>query len=142
MNAIARKEPRRPHVERPPRIVVDFAYVPEHQLQIHERLDDWRRWCRMRPMKDATPMFRLHKSDEWERPEYGATTASPVDRDAALRIAREVPQLPEKHRHAIQWFYLQNGRNPRGKAQELAKSLQGLADLVIDARQMLLNRGA
>lgn len=135
MTSIARQPPR------PPREFVDFSSVPPHQYEIHERLEDWRRWCRMRPNAVATPMFRLHKSDEWERPTYGATTTTSIDRDAALRIAKLVPRLPEKHRMAIQWFYIQNGRNPRAKAQELAQSLRGLADLVIDARQMILNLG-
>lgn len=122
---------------------VDFAPVPPSQWAMHDRLENWAKWCYGRTARDSdtSPMFTLHRSDAWEDREYGAATVVPINKFDAADIAEGVAVLPEKHRKAIQWRYLMDCKNPKGKAQELAVSLQGLADLVRDARQILINRG-
>lgn len=122
---------------------VDFAAVPPSQWEMHDRLENWAKWCYGRTPRDSdtSPMFNLHRSDAWEDREYGAATVVPIDKFDAADIAKGVAQLPEKHRKAIQWRYLMGCKNVKGKAQELAVSFQGLADLVKDGRQMLINKG-
>lgn len=131
-----RREPR------PPREFVDFASVPEHQWPMHDRLENWARAQRGgdKQSGSAAPIFKLHKSDEWHSREYGAETALSVDRSDAVLVAKGVIALPEKHRAALQWYYIRHGSNPMGKRAELGVTLRDLAQLVIDARQMLINR--
>lgn len=131
-----RREPK------PPRLRVDFASVPPSQWQIHDRLTNWARWCRGRQGQfgDAgSPMFELFKSDNWGRA-YGEETSLPIDSMDAQRVAKGVYALPYKHRKAIHWCYIKP-RDAMRKARELAVSLEGLAELVREARTMLVNRG-
>jgi hypothetical protein len=62
-----------------------------------------------------------------------------VDTLAALAVQRAFVGLPEKHRWALAWCYcypfIAPGRVQRG----LAVTRGGLADLVIDARQIVCN---
>lgn len=84
-------------------------------------------------------MFNLYRSDNWGRA-YGEETSIPIDSMDAQRVAKGVYALPYKHRKAIHWSYLRP-RDPMTKARELAVSLEGLAQLVRDARTMLVNTG-
>lgn len=120
----------------------DYSHVPPSQWKMHDRLENWARWARGRPGQDCTPMFRLHRTDSWQDREYGALTVVPVDKDDAVKIAKAVAALPDKHRRAVQWQYLQNARSATAKARELGLSHQGLADMVQAGRQMLINRRA
>lgn len=134
-----RDEPQRP--ERASRHV-DFASVPPSQWAMHDRLINWSRWARggsgeSARAEPATPMFRLFRSSEAKRA-YGEETTVPVDKDDAIRVAKAVGHLPPQKRYAIHWCYLQNGRHPAGKARDLGLELQQLADLVRDARAMLM----
>jgi DNA-directed RNA polymerase specialized sigma24 family protein len=127
-----------------PRPYVDFARVPIAQWHIHDRLENWARWCRggsgqAARMERCAPMFTLYRSAPAAR-RYGEETAVPVDKLDAQAVAKAVALLPSKHRRAIHWHYL-NGRNPSAAARELGVSLQGLCDLVSNGRQMLVNRG-
>lgn len=125
---------------------VDFSLVPPSQWHMHDRLENWARWVRGRDNqagKTDSPMFRFHKSDEWDRRTYGALTELAVDKDDAVRIAKGIgnPTFPDKQRRALNWYYLERARRPIFKARELAVSVQGLADLVKEGRFMLMNRG-
>jgi DNA-directed RNA polymerase specialized sigma24 family protein len=127
--------------ERPKREFVDFSSVPVSQWRIHDRLENWARWARgsQRQSGTGSPMFSLYRSSDAKRA-YGEDTSIPVDPIDAQAVAKGVAALPDKHRRAIHWNYL-HPRNPSGAARELGVSLQGLADLVRNGRQMLLNRG-
>jgi hypothetical protein len=121
---------------------VDFSHVEAGHWGMHQRLENWARWCRGTQRQIGTPgspMFGLYRSSDARR-EYGAETRVPVDRNDAQRVAKGVVHLPDKHRRAIQWAYL-HPRNPRGAAQALGVTLEGLRDLVRDGRQMLINLG-
>ena len=126
-------------VRRVQRTFVDFASVPEHQWAIDKRLKNWALAQNDRLHEKAAPMFVLYKSSDAKR-EYGAPTSVPADRSDAHVINTAMAFLPEKHRLALAWYYVKNGRNPIGKASELGFTPQGLADCVIDARQMLIVR--
>jgi DNA-directed RNA polymerase specialized sigma24 family protein len=64
-----------------------------------------------------------------------------VDGMDAQRIAKAVGHLPEPHRKALHWSYIRPV-NPRRAASDLGTTLDGLALLVRDGRQMLVNREA
>jgi DNA-directed RNA polymerase specialized sigma24 family protein len=122
---------------------VDFSSVPPSHWPIHDRLENWARWCRGSQRQTGSagsPMFSLYRSTDAKRV-YGEETAVPIDRMDATRIAKAVAVLPDKHRRALNWCYL-HPRNPGGMARELGVQLEGLAHLVRDGRQMLINRGA
>lgn len=117
---------------------VDFFAVSDHHLAIHERLENWARWVRVRPHGwQVSPMFAQYRSKawQWERPELKPQTNMPE----AVEMEKAVSLLPEKHRSAIRWCYVLAG-SPAGMARQLAVTKQGLQDLVSAGRTMLVNR--
>lgn len=127
---------------REPRSFVDFATVPPSQWKMHDRLENWARASRGgdKQSGDAAPMFALYRSNIDRGRQYGAETVVPVDRSDAIKIAKGIAFLPDKHRRSLQWYYV-HPRNPSAAARSLGLTLQGLAQMVIDARYMLINRG-
>jgi hypothetical protein len=127
-----------PHMQKE---YVDFAAVPPSQWSMHDRLENWARWCRGSQRQVGgcgSPMFELYRSTEAKR-KYGEETSVPVDNKDATRLAVGVAALPDKHRRALHWCYL-HPRSPGGQAYELGVDKAGLAQLVRDGRQMLINR--
>jgi DNA-directed RNA polymerase specialized sigma24 family protein len=84
-------------------------------------------------------MFRLYRSTDAAQ-QYGQQTGQAVDKIDAAKIQSAVVALPTKHRLALSWAYIKRS-NPRKAAQTIGVTMQGLRDLVNDARQMLINRG-
>jgi len=118
---------------------VDYFLVPDGQLGIHERLENWSRWVRVRPHGwQVAPMFRQYRSKawQWERPEPKAS----LNLQEAVAMEKAVSLLPEKHREAIRWNYVFAG-SPVAMAKRLGVSKQGLLDLIQSGRTMLVNRG-
>ena len=117
---------------------IDFFIVPDGQLTIHERLESWARWVKVRPQGwQIAPMFQQYRSKawQWERPEVKAQTNIPD----ALEIEKLVSLLPCKNRDAIRWNYVFcNG--PLNMARRLGVSKQGLSELVCAGRIMLRNQ--
>jgi hypothetical protein len=132
MIQVARREPRQ---------YVDFSAVPPSQWKMHDRLENWGRASRGgdKQSGSAAPMFQLFRPSEARR-EYNAAISVPVDRSDAILIAKGVVALPDKHRRALQWYYIHPG-NPAGAARNLAVTIERLAELVIAGRSMLVNRG-
>jgi len=115
---------------------VDFHLVPAHQFAMDGRLRNWGTWCNSRAAASSSPMFRLSATDQWgRRPGAGLS----LDRSDAIVIARAVTALPEAHAASLNWYYVKPV-SPRRAAEALGVSFEGLAALVIDARQMLINR--
>lgn len=115
---------------------IDLHIVPDHQLAMHERLQNWARWCRGKPASAVAPMFRGYRSsDVWAAPEVG----TPVDKLDASKIASAVAALPETHRAATGWHYV-HPVSPGRAARELGLTIAALGQAVIDARQCLINR--
>jgi len=117
---------------------VDYCHVkPEHDA-IHQRLENWARWVRVRPHGWAThPMWRKAlTSKQWEVSPAVPVTVNTLD---AADMEKAVSALPVKHREAVRWSYVY-GRDPLAMARTLAVSKQGLADLVDSGRTMLKNR--
>lgn len=117
---------------------IDYFIVPDRQVAIHERLNDWARWVRVRPTGwQVAPMFRQYRSKawQWEAPELRVSVNVPE----AIAMEKAVSLLPEKHREAIRWAYVwQSG--PVAMARRLAVTKEGLLDLIQSARSMLINR--
>jgi hypothetical protein len=68
MASVTSRQPQRPHV--------DFAAVQPSQWKIHDRLENWARWCRGSQRQTGTagsPMFNLYRSSEAKR-QYGEET--------------------------------------------------------------------
>ena len=122
------------------RASVDFFYVEPKHDAIHARLENWAKSCTGWSKPKVAAGFSMASSSN-ARGEEVAAIATPVDRIDAMQVGKAVIALPDRHRRAIQWSYVQR-TNPRRAAQSLAVSLQGLADLVRDGRQMLINRNA
>lgn len=122
---------------------VEFHLVPDGQLAIHEALENWARWVRVRPHGwQVSPMFRMYRPEKstagwWDRREPKVEVNVPE----AVEMERAVSGLPEKHRAAVRWSYVFAG-HPARMARELGVSKQGLADLVSVGRVMLRNRAA
>lgn len=117
--------------------MVDYCYVSlEHEL-IHARLLNWARWLRPRLSGWHThPMWRNSRtSRQWE---VSPDISAPVNALDALAIERTVAQMPVKHRDALRWYYVRQG-SPVAMARQLGLSKQGLADIVLSARAMLIN---
>jgi DNA-directed RNA polymerase specialized sigma24 family protein len=119
---------------------IDFFLVADQHLAIHERLEAWARWVKVRPFGwQVAPMFRQYRSKswQWERPEPRPAVNLPE----AVAMEKAVSLLPEKHRDAIRWNYVRCG-SPLKMARHLGVSTQGLLELVGQGRTMLINRRA
>jgi DNA-directed RNA polymerase specialized sigma24 family protein len=119
---------------------VDFAHVEPAHEAIDARLHNWARWANGRSGPRCSPMFRLYRSSE-ARTIDATPGAAPVDTLDAQRIQKAVTHLPGRHRLALSWCYITR-TSARKAAQTVGESLEGLAQLIRDARQMLINRGA
>ena len=118
-------------------IAVDYSRVPERQAEIHERLEAWARWVRVKPQAwMVQPMFRLYRSKpQWEMPELH----EPINTLEAVDTEKQVARLPDKHRQAIRWCY-HFKTNPLQAAKKIGVSREDLARLIDDGRDMLKNR--
>lgn len=120
------------------RSYVDFNYVEPKHAEIDQRLVNWARWFADRDGRFQSPMFRMYRSTDVWRHQQGEV--KPVDGADAARLQIAVTKLPEVHRLALSWAYIRRD-NPRRAAAELGHTLEGLAHLIRDGRQMLVNRG-
>lgn len=114
---------------------IDFCVIElKHEL-IHRRLENWANWCKGgSPTPSASPMFRLYRADNFERP----PVADQVDGTDAQRIAKAMHRLSVKHRVSLNWYYVKP-IGPLKMCKQLGLSLEGLAEHVREGRQMLIN---
>lgn len=121
------------------RDAIDFHAVPEHQLAMDARLHNWAREQRRGTGAATSPMFRQYRSsDQWGE----VAVSVPTDSRDAARINAAWKQLPADHRHATHWHYITPGAGPVKACRKIGCTKDELARLVIDARQMLINRRA
>ena len=120
------------------RTTVDFGAVPEHQAAIHARLENWGRWCHGSGHAQMSPMFRMYRSTEVFADGL-VSNSTPVDIADAALIAKGVVALPEDHRLAMSWHYVNQG-SPKRACQRIGCGMDHLARLVIDGRTMMMNR--
>lgn len=120
---------------------IDFHAVEAKHHEIHARLQNWARWCNGRAAPSISPMFSMVRSAARARGAEHTWALSAVDGLDAQRIAKAIGHLPQPHRLALSWCYLKP-INPRRAAQDQGTTLEGLALLLRDGRQMLINRDA
>lgn len=121
------------------RETVDFHRVEEGHLAIDARLQNWARWCNGSSVSNTSPMFRLVPPPPRVRGDIGFWAGAPVDKLDAAKMAKAVAALPAAHRASINWHYIKPV-SPRKACQAIGCSMEGLGQLVRDARQMLINR--
>ena len=83
-------------------------------------------------------MFKQYRSHawQWETPEI----TLPVNTLAAHEMERAVYFLPEKHRAAIRWAYVYPFISDSRVRRDIAVTRRELASLLVDGRDMLINR--
>jgi hypothetical protein len=125
------------------RTSIDFHAVEEKHFPIHERLLNWARWCNGSGSPATSPMFRLFVASARAKSGDGVAFSSSgsVDTHDAHLIAKAVSMLPDPHRAAVNWCYIKP-TSPRRAASSIGTTLEGLALLLRDGRQMLVNRKA
>lgn len=127
-------------VTRSGRTFVDFHAVEPHQREIDRRLANWGRWCHGTTAPMTSPMFRMVPPPPRVRSDMAYQVGTVVDSADAVKVAKAVAALPQSHRTAINWCYVKPV-NPRRACQVIGTTMEGLAKLVRDGRQMLINRG-
>ena len=119
---------------------IDFFIIADRHLAIHERLVNWSRYVRPPESSKAQtgPIWKLGKSNgrQWHEP----VISTPVDSLDGHRIEKAISQLPEKHREAIRWSYVHRWILPHKVQRSLGVTREGLMELIVDARSMLVNR--
>lgn len=115
------------------------AVLPQHR-QIDVRLANWGRWSFGPTRQNVSPMFRGMPREPQLR-NAGASMLELIDGQDATKLAKAIGALPETHRAALNWCYVCPSA-PKRICQKLGTSFQGLANLLRDARQMLINRNA
>jgi hypothetical protein len=118
------------------RDAVDFHMVPESQLAMHGRLENWAHSLFSSTGSNASPMFRLFRSTDVHATPH---VSMPFDSHDAAKIAKGVRDLPVKNRAAINWFYVTTGA-PGRACRSIGCTMAELAQLAIDGRAMLVNR--
>ena len=101
------------------------------------RLCNWARSLFSSAGSSESPMFRLYRSSDVHAIPH---VSMPYDSADAIRIAKGVRALPDSHVHALNWHYIKPG-SPRKACQVIGCTMAGLAQYVVDARSMLINRG-
>lgn len=115
---------------------VDFHAVAIEHHAIHERLQNWARWCYSNGGRTVAPMFRLYRSSEqWNH----SHIVDGVDSLDAQKVQKGVSMLPEHNRKALAWCYVLR-TSPKRAARDLAVTMDGLMVLVTNGRAMLVNR--
>ena len=119
--------------------MTDFHHIPERQLEIHDRLENWRRWVTPRPQAwKSQPMFRQYRSHAWQW--HLPDIRIEIDSLQAHETERAIAFLPEKHRFIVRWAYVYSFV-PVGKIQrEAGMTRDAMAIALVDARDMLKNR--
>lgn len=119
---------------------VDFHAVEPHQRAIDARLRNWGLWCNGSTAPMTSPMFRMTPPPPRVRGDI-AYSCNNVDRMDAAHVAKAVAALPAPHRAAINWSYVKPV-SPRRACQAIGTTMEGLALLVRDGRQILINKKA
>jgi len=116
---------------------VDYNLIKAEHEEIHLRLQNWARWAKNGNGALSHPMWRFFKQKEAS--EAAPLGSMPVNSLDAHTIEKLVADLPEKHRHAVRWWYVY-ASNPKGAAKLLGITMDALNEMVHGARAMLKNR--
>lgn len=113
---------------------IDFNRIqPEHEA-IHERLENWARWCKGSAHGNVHPMFRQYRNSYFEATP-ARTCSDTVDAVAVQKIMKDIP---EAQRIALQWFYVKPG-DPKRVCMALGVNKRDLVTLIDQGRAMARN---
>lgn len=117
----------------------DLHHVPSSQSEIHSRLENWRRYVSTGTRAwFVQPMFRQAKTPkQWEE---DLKIPIPIDTQDGHILEKAVSGLPEKHRAVIRWYYVFPYVPENKIRRECGLTREMLAQIAIDARNMLHNR--
>lgn len=115
----------------------DFHFVPEDQIAIDKRLENWAAFVRVKNFSWVSPIWKLGKSNgrQWHEPEFRLQ----CDTLDGMVIERAVGQLPDIHRSSLRWAYVYK-HHPAKFCQQHGLSKNALAQIISDGRRMLINR--
>jgi hypothetical protein len=116
--------------------VVDFNRVDPQQVEIHERLENWAKWQRGGHPGNVHPMFRHYRA---RNAESAPSASAEVDGLDAVAVQKVMKDIPQRHRIAVQWCYVQRGSHVK-PCELLGVSKQGLFELIVQGRTMVVNR--
>lgn len=117
---------------------IDFHQVEPHQREIDKRLQNWGKWCNGGSAPAVSPMFRMVPPPPRVRADEKPLSVDSAD---ACKMAKAVAVLPASHRAAVNWAYVKPTA-PAKACRALGTTMAGLALLLRDGRQMLINRQA
>lgn len=123
------------------RDAVDFSIVPEHQQDMHVRLENWALYCHSGNPPAVNPMFRMYRAerDATYNPPQPKRECDFID---GMKVNRLVVNLPERHRIATQWFYIVRDSPNKARKRIGDGSFEDLALLVVESRDMMSFVGA
>lgn len=116
------------------RQAVDFFHIPSEQTEIHARLVNWARWASPGHRGSVHPMFRGYRPYLYPEP----ASSSPINTLDAAQVQKIMCRVPERHRIAVQWYYIING-SPARICRAMGVNPAGLAQMVVEARTMVRN---
>jgi hypothetical protein len=118
------------------RDLVDFHALPQRQEAIHADLLNWALYCQGSNSPEVSAMFRDYRPPKGRT--YDPPSPKPIcDWSKAMRTNRKVTELPQPERLAVQWYYVRRDSPARAK-ERCETTYEGLAELVIRARDMLI----
>lgn len=117
-------------------MIVDFNHVPASQLEIHDRLANWAKWCKPCHHSSVLAMFKGYRP--YLYPESGSG-GIPVNSLQAAEVQKVMKDIPEKQRIAVQWCYILR-TGPTKMCRELGVNKEGLMELINQGRTMISNR--
>lgn len=121
------------------RDLIDFHTVNDRHQAIHARLQNWGLAQRNSGRRDCASMFRGYRApDDFLADDRAARI--PVDQLDASDVQKGLRMLPEPHRHALQWAYVWPFVPAWRVRRWIGVTEAALLQLVIDGRDMLVNR--
>lgn len=120
--------------------MIDLHHIDARHDAINIRLEQWARWVTVRPQAwKMQPMFRSYRAPRQYAYETADIKVAPNTLECH-EIERIVSHLPEKHRHALRWFYVYPYISDSRIRRELGETRAGLVDLLHRSRSMVVNR--
>ena len=119
--------------------MTDFNHIDVRHAAINAKLEGWGRWVTQTDTGGSvSPMFRQYRSHawQWEAPQLHAKG----DPNEHMEIEKSVVRLPEKNRAAVQWAYAFHWVPVSAIRKELGMTRSALGQLLVDSRDMLINR--
>ena len=117
----------------------DLSHVPDRQIAVNLRLEEWAKWVRPRRVGWFTqPMFRLYQSKarQWDPMPHIHIAINGND---AMDVEKAVAKLPEKHREIVRWAYVYPWVPVKKVCREQSMRLDDVGAMLSESRDMVKN---